>query len=218
MPNSKPNRHMRVIKKAHSNIARHTSTGSNSAYPNDDVSCSKGSLKVKQTLGYRGNICGERSYFSQARNRSIYFLLLAMLSTCFYACTFKEVEMKGVKDVQMLNYSETGAEVQITAIIKNPNSFSFKIKDVDMDVSMGGSNLGKASLKKSFRIKANSEEPYTFIVKTKMSGGLLGLGAGLLGGVLGGKQAGTIKMKGTVKGSKLGISKSFPMEFSHRIK
>ena len=150
--------------------------------------------------------------------KSIYFLLLTILSTCFYACTFKQVEMKGVKDVQMLNYSETGAEVQVTAIIKNPNSFSFKIKDVDMDVSMGGSNIGKASLKKSFRVKANSEEPYTFIVKTKMSGGLLGLGAGLLGGIMGGKQGGTIKMKGTVKGSKLGISKSFPMEFSHRIK
>ena len=75
----------------------------------------------------------------------------------------------GVENVQVTKLSQQGAEAEITARIKNPNSTSFTVYKSDLDVTLNGLNAGVAHLTDNVKIKGNSEESYTFKVKSDFS-------------------------------------------------
>lgn len=98
------------------------------------------------------------------------FLFLAACCCMLVSCgDFEEVQFSGIEDVQVTKLSQQGAEAEITAKIKNPNSTSFTIYKSDLDVSLNGLNAGVAHLTDNVRIKSNSEESYTFKVKSDFS-------------------------------------------------
>ena len=99
------------------------------------------------------------------------FLLLVVGCTFFTSCVsdFEEVRFSGIENVQVTKLSQQGAEAEITARIKNPNSTSFTVYKSDLDVTLNGLNAGVAHLTDNVKIKSNSEEAYTFKIKSDFS-------------------------------------------------
>jgi LEA14-like dessication related protein len=102
-------------------------------------------------------------------NKFILFFIL--ISSIFFASCgdFEEVQFSGVDKVEIIKLSQQGAEAEITAKIKNPNSTSFTIYKSDLNVSLNGLDAGVAHLTDNVKIKSNSEELYTFKVKSDFS-------------------------------------------------
>jgi LEA14-like dessication related protein len=102
---------------------------------------------------------------------SKYTLLFIFISSIFFASCggFEEVQFSGVDKVEIIKLSQQGAEAEITAKIKNPNSTSFTIYKSDLNVSLNGLDAGVAHLTDNVKIKSNSEELYTFKVKSDFS-------------------------------------------------
>jgi LEA14-like dessication related protein len=96
-----------------------------------------------------------------------FFVACCLLTSC--ASDFQEVQFSGIESVKMINMSQKGAEAEITARIKNPNNTSFTVYKSDLDVSINGLNAGVAHLTDNVKIKSNSEESYTFKVKSDFS-------------------------------------------------
>jgi LEA14-like dessication related protein len=92
-----------------------------------------------------------------------FVLVLIFLSSCG---DFQQVTFSGVEKVSVTKLSQEGVDAEITAKIKNPNNTAFTIYKSDMDVTIGGVKAGKAHLANNVRIKRNSEESYTFHVKS----------------------------------------------------
>lgn len=97
------------------------------------------------------------------------FVLIVCCSMLTSCGDFEEVQFSGIENVQVTKLSQQGAEAEITAKIKNPNSTSFTIYQSDLDVSLNGLNAGVAHLTDRVKIKSNSEESYTFKVKSDFS-------------------------------------------------
>jgi LEA14-like dessication related protein len=98
------------------------------------------------------------------------FLLLTISSVLFTSCSdFEEVQFSGIENVQVTKLSQQGAEAEITAKIKNPNSTSFTVYKSDLNVTLNGLDAGIAHLTDNVKIKSNSEESYTFKIKSDFS-------------------------------------------------
>ena len=97
------------------------------------------------------------------------FIFLVFCSILFSSCgDFQEVTFSGIENVNIISLTQQGAEAEITAKIKNPNNVAFTIYPADMDVVLGGINAGKAHLTGKTKIKANSDESYTFRIKSDL--------------------------------------------------
>lgn len=99
-----------------------------------------------------------------------YFFLLLASCLVFSSCSdFEAVTFSGIENVKIINLSQQGAEAEITAKIKNPNSIAFTIYQSDLDVMINGINSGKAHLSDNVKIKSKSEEAYIFKIKSEFS-------------------------------------------------
>lgn len=107
----------------------------------------------------------------QSSVKNYFIIILIACSGLFTSCVsdFQEVTFSGVENVQVTKLSQQGAEAEITARIKNPNSTSFTVYKSDLDVTLNGLNAGVAHLTDNVKIKGNSEESYTFKVKSDFS-------------------------------------------------
>lgn len=102
--------------------------------------------------------------------KKYYFIVLAFCNILLTSCSdFQEVNFSGIENVNVTNFSQKGVEAIVTARIKNPNSMSFNIYKSEMDVTIGGINAGKAQLSENIKVKAGSEETYTFKIKSDFS-------------------------------------------------
>src|SRR5689334_1120185 len=76
-------------------------------------------------------------------------ILFALLPVCVMSCApLKPLEIKKNESARLLNYSTSGAEVEVNLLINNPNKQSFKISSADLDLKLSGSKVGKGKLKK----------------------------------------------------------------------
>ena len=100
--------------------------------------------------------------------------LLSIILLCslalFSGCEeMKEVTFSGVEQVKILSISKSGIEAEITTKINNPNKMAFTIYKSNMDVSISGIDVGRAALTEKVKIKGNSNEAYTFRIKSDFS-------------------------------------------------
>ena len=143
-----------------------------------------------------------------------YFSLIFILF--FISCRgFKEAECTGVKGFKVNKISMNGIEAEIILGIKNPNNIGFSIYPSEFDVVLSNIGLGSAKLKKRVHINANTEENYTFklksnfkdmnmmdVMKLMNSGGL----------------EGTIQVKGNLKAGKFYLKKKIPVNVKQSLK
>jgi LEA14-like dessication related protein len=115
----------------------------------------------------------------------------------------------------MLNLTQQGAEAEITARIKNPNSTSFTVYKSDLNVSINGLDAGVAHLTDNVKIKGNSEEAYTFKIKSDFSK----LSLTDLPSLISIATSKNVKvgLKGNLEVGKFFYKKSVPVEFNESV-
>lgn len=99
--------------------------------------------------------------------------------------------------------------------IKNPNKASFKIYKSDFDVTLNGIKGGKASLTDNIKIKGNSEELYTFKIKSDFSSLSLADLPKLMS--LATSKSLRIGLKGNLKCGKFLVKKNYPVDLSESV-
>jgi LEA14-like dessication related protein len=137
----------------------------------------------------------------------LFILPVFLFSSCG---DFKEVTFMGIENVKINKVSQQGIDIDVTAKIKNPNNMAFMIYRSDLDASFSGMNVGKASITKNVKIKANSEQGYTFNIKSDFSK----LSASELPNLFSIAMSKNIKvgLKGNLNVGKLFIKKSYPVD------
>lgn len=147
------------------------------------------------------------------KNYIIYLFLFT--SIIFYGCDYKEVTFSGVEGVKVTSLTQNGIEALITVRLKNPNKMAFTVYKSEMDVTVGGVNLGKAYIAENVRIKRNSEELYTFKINSSFSQMSI-LQLPKLLSLAYGKSL-QINLKGELKGGKMFVKRSFPIDITQNV-
>lgn len=97
-------------------------------------------------------------------------IFLILFSVIFASCgEFEDVIFSGIENIKIIHLSKDGADAEITAAIKNPNSSSFTVYKSDFDATLNGINAGKARLTNNIKIKPKSEKNYTFKIHSDFS-------------------------------------------------
>lgn len=113
-------------------------------------------------------------------------LLLSIIISIFSTgCSFQEIEFGGVKGVSVKNISKESIQLEIKVKITNPNTFSFKITDVDLDVLLNGNELGRINKIEKVTIPAKSDQIHTFnldIALSKLKSNAISIAASFLTG------------------------------------
>ncbi|MES2593118.1 MAG: LEA type 2 family protein [Bacteroidota bacterium] len=148
--------------------------------------------------------------------KNYFFILIAFCLTLLSSCgTFQEVTFNGIEKANIVSLSQKGAEALITVRIKNPNKVSFNIYKSEMDVTISGINAGKAYITENVKIKGRSEESYTFKVKSDFTKLSLSDMPKLLSIAM--SKNVKIGIKGTLKGGKLFIKRSYPIDIIENV-
>lgn len=134
-------------------------------------------------------------------------VVISFLSSCG---DFEDVTFSGIENVKVNKLSQQGLDVNITAKIKNPNKVAFTIYKSDLDATFSGMNVGKARITNNVKIKANSEEAYTFNVTSDFSK----LSIAELPSLLSIATSRSLKvgLKGNLRVGKLLVKKSYPVD------
>ncbi len=146
------------------------------------------------------------------KKRGIFYLFLSIFTlTILSSCSVQDVEVGSIQSFRVLEINKEFIEVDITAPVKNPNNFSFKISDVDLNITFNDIDLGKINKIKSIHIPKKSENVQHFVFKIKLeqvtAGGLL-----LIPSLLSNKAK--IKAKGYIKTSKFPFSKKIKVDYN----
>ena len=145
--------------------------------------------------------------------KKYFFIFLALCGTLLTSCgDFQEVTFSGVESMKLIKVSQQGAEAEMLVKIKNPNKSAFTIYKSDFDVTLNGITGGKAHLSENVRIKANSEQTYTFTIKSDFSSISLGDLPKLMS--LAKSKNIKIGLKGDLKVGKFLVKKSYPVDMS----
>ncbi len=95
------------------------------------------------------------------------FLFMTILSISLTACfDYKDVEIKDIKSIKLLDFSNKGLSVESEIKIYNPNNFKLSVVDSEFNFYVKGKKLGIASIEGNLKIPANSEEYYTVVLRS----------------------------------------------------
>ena len=100
--------------------------------------------------------------------------------------------------------------------INNPNNFKFKVTDIDLDINLNGTDLGKVKELKNIKIPANSNETHTFLVEVEFSKVLAG-SLNILGSLMK-KDKAKVKLKGKIHVKSFMIGKTIDVNLDKPVK
>jgi len=141
--------------------------------------------------------------------KSFFWLFIVLIN--FSACTFKEVEFKKVESFKLLKIDNKGALVELFILLKNSNNMAITVADLDMNVMVNQTNIGKVKLEEKVRINAHSEKAHRFVIKANYSDLAVGGFSSLLSIIMSKKV--NISCNGNIKAKALGVSKTMPVDF-----
>ena len=90
-------------------------------------------------------------------------IIIGSLSSCF---NYEEVEIKDIKSIKLLEFSDKGLVVESVIQIYNPNSYDLNVVDSEFEVSVKNSLIGNAFIDSKVEIPANSEDYHTVVLKS----------------------------------------------------
>jgi LEA14-like dessication related protein len=147
------------------------------------------------------------------RLQIVAFLIgLISLSGC---SNIEDVTVKEVQNVQVKNMDKNHIDLAIDVLIENPNTLSFKVKDVDLAIDINGQSIGKAQLSEGFSIKGNSSEVYSVELSAESGKTLQELWPSLLLSAF--SQKIEVRIYGDIKGGALLLSKTFPVDHTEKV-
>ena len=137
----------------------------------------------------------------------LFFIFGIVLTSCK---SYEPIAFSGIENVNVTSLSQNGVEAVVTARIKNPNKVGFTVYRSEMDISVAGIDAGKVRLEKRVRIKAKSEETYTFKIKSDFSNLSMSDMPRLMNIAM--SKHAKIGIKGNLKAGKIFVTKSFPID------
>ncbi len=148
-------------------------------------------------------------------NTRVWLLLLAVSLVFLQGCfEYEDVEFKGVKNVSLVERTEKILKIQVDVLVDNPNKFNIKVKKSTLDIYLNDKYVGKTTLDDKIVLKKKSEEIYAVVLNADAKS-ILKAAMGSLGGFL--KGTVDIRIKGKVKGSVYGISKSVDVDMTEQV-
>jgi LEA14-like dessication related protein len=139
------------------------------------------------------------------------FFLFAVVLLNFSSCTFKEVEFKKVESFKLLNTDSKGAVVELYILLKNPNKMAITVNNLDMNVMVNQTNIGKINLAEKVKINARSEKAHRFVIKANYSDIAVGGFSSLLSIIMAKKV--NLSCSGNITAKALGVSRTMPVDF-----
>jgi LEA14-like dessication related protein len=135
--------------------------------------------------------------------RLSFISLLLFLTSCSLV---QVVKIKGVSDVSpRLENKDIYLEAKLQ--VENANFFAIKVKQSNLKISIDDKELGALLLEEKILFKRKSDTIYPIKLKVKLADGAMFL---MLRNAF--KKEITLKIKGTVKGSALGIPKTIQVD------
>jgi len=122
----------------------------------------------------------------------------------FSSCSIEEPEFSNFGNFKLNKLEGQHIDAEFTVDCTNPNGFGFKLKKALIDVSVDDQVLGKMSLDKKLKIKRKSTNTYTVPLSIELEKGAL---IQLMKLSL--RKEITLQFKGKIRGSVMGISKTF---------
>lgn len=145
-----------------------------------------------------------------------HYLLLCVSLIFFGSCMiYKDVELVGVKNVKLNQFSLKGIEAEVSLRVKNPNGYKITIVDSDLDIILNGKPFGKAKIKENVVLKKKSDEVHKITIKSKVGSVAQGALSSLLGLLT--QKAVNVRLKGDIKAKALVISKKIPIDIEEKV-
>jgi LEA14-like dessication related protein len=91
---------------------------------------------------------------------------ILLLSSCF---KIEEVEIKEIKSVKLLEFTDKGLLVESNIRIDNPNKYDIKVVDSEFNVVVNNKKIGKAHIGSELNIPASSQEYHTLLLESSTS-------------------------------------------------
>lgn len=137
------------------------------------------------------------------------FLILILISAISFSCSVQQINIGNPEGVEIEELSMKAVKLQIMIPIENPNNFSFKIRNVNLDLIINDRNVGKVKKMDKVNIPANSKDTYPVSFELTTKDALANI-LFLIGELQ--KRNPELKVTGTVTVSKLGIPKRIKVE------
>lgn len=132
---------------------------------------------------------------------SVFVLVLTINS-----CDLEEPDFSNFSNFKFGKLDGKKLDISFDVKIDNPNKIGFKIKKGNADFLVNDLKLGEVHYTKKMKIKRKAEREYTIPLTLELSDGAL-----IRIAQLATKKDFTFELKGTIKGSTLGFSKTIPI-------
>lgn len=142
--------------------------------------------------------------------------LLIIISTFFMVgCTeVQDAEIGDIEGLKVSNISGNSVTLEMLVPIHNPNSFRFKITNIDLDVEINGSVVGNISNNNKIVVPAKSYHKHKIKLDVKLKDALQG-GAVIFNTLMGRSQK--LTLKGFIKARAFVITKKIEVEKTKEI-
>ncbi len=140
----------------------------------------------------------------------IKLILLIFIVLSNTSCQVKDVVVGDIKSFGIEEVSGNSITVDLSTNIDNPNSFSFKINDVNLNLTINNIYLGTVNKIKPIRVKRKSNDVHHLIVQFEVDN-LLEKTAQLFPSILSGKA--DIQVKGYIKAAHFPLSKKIKVDY-----
>lgn len=146
------------------------------------------------------------------------FIILISIVLFASSCQFSDIDVKDVKNVRLGKTSKKEVVIHAEIEIKNPNSYSIKIKKYDLDIKINGREFLLAEKKAGIKIpkKYSGFIPVSFSLK-KRGKGVFSFDTLLLFAEMMKSRSVDIEASGYVKAGVFLISKTIPVNEKRKI-
>ncbi len=148
-------------------------------------------------------------------NNVFIWVCIALFPILLSSCGIKSVELKSINDIDYQHTKKNGNTVIANITLFNPNGVKFTIQDIDIDVYIGETYLGKMEAPDTLIVDKKSEFTTDFSIHLKKKNLLLA-GASFLGYLGKGKME--INLKGNMHVKYLYFNKDIHIEHSELVK
>ncbi|HNQ68932.1 MAG TPA: LEA type 2 family protein [Bacteroidales bacterium] len=141
--------------------------------------------------------------------KAINVLLLIFFTCFFFSCKVQQLNIGNPEGMEIEELSMKSVRLKIMVPIENPNNFSFKVRNVNLDLLVNDRNVGKVKKLDAVKISAKSKEVYPVSFELTPKDAVTNI-LFLLGELQ--KRSPELEVTGSVTVSKLGIPYKIKVE------
>lgn len=141
-------------------------------------------------------------------------LIVIAATTFFMSCSIQQIDIGNPENIEIEELSMRGIKLKLMVPIENPNNFSFKIKNVNLDLLVNDRNVGKVKKMDKVLIPANSKDVYPVSFELEPKDALTNI-LFLVGELQ--SRSPDLEVKGTVTVAKFGVPKRIKVDHKQQV-